>query len=543
MRAAIGVWPVHPFIAAGYPVLFLLAGNLGQAEPSDAWPSLLVVLGGAASLFAVGRALLGDRHRAGLYTTLFFVLVFTDQAVVGWGEATLPDGPAARWADAWLWVEAILLVVAVPLLRRKPAEPHRSTSALNIAAVVLVLFPLAEIVRYVEREPPLDEVEQPAGSLAVATSAGSRPDIYHIVLDAYARADVLKEFYGQDNSEFIDFLRSRDFYVAEDSATNYSATRLLLPSMLSFGYLDGLADRMGRKSRRVAPLLRMISANRVLETLRAAGYEVITVSTASTVFVPKGADDHVRLGARRSELGEFDAVLVAMTPFPRIMERLSTASAAETLGPAFHASFGSMLRRARIEHALEQLGALASRPGPKYVFAHIHSPHTPFVLGDKPKDTGLFLRYFRSYSNSQLRRFARAYKREVRALNERVMGVVDRILEDSAEPPVIVIHGDHGLRLLSMRNPKGTCMVESFAILNALHLPEAPEGLLYPTISPVNTYRVIFDTYFGTQLGRLDDRSFFANNRTGIYNFRDITDRIDTCTNPRAKVIRRAPSS
>jgi hypothetical protein len=40
------------------------------------------------------------------------------------------------------------------------------------------------------------------------------PDVYYIILDGYGRQDVLQREYGFDNSEFINALQSRAFYVA-----------------------------------------------------------------------------------------------------------------------------------------------------------------------------------------------------------------------------------------------------------------------------------------------------------------------------------------
>jgi hypothetical protein len=80
---------------------------------------------------------------------------------------------------------------------------------------------------------------------------------------------------------------------------------------------------------------------------------------------------------------------------------------------------------------------------------------------------------------------------------------------------------------------------ESATILNAYYLPATgldPDGALgagsidVPAgISPVNSFRLIFDTYFGTDLGLLDDRFFFAH-RSGMWNFIDVTDAAETCS-------------
>ena len=47
---------------------------------------------------------------------------------------------------------------------------------------------------------------------------------------------------------------------------------------------------------------------------------------------------------------------------------------------------------------------------------------------------------------------------------------------------------------------------ERHAILNAYYLPGDGSKKLYPSISPVNTFRVVFSHYFGADLDLLPDR-------------------------------------
>ncbi len=71
----------------------------------------------------------------------------------------------------------------------------------------------------------------------------------------------------------------------------------------------------------------------------------------------------------------------------------------------------------------------------------------------------------------------------------------------SDTPPIIIIQGDHGFW-------SGV----NLPILNAYHLPGEAAELLYPTISPINTFRLIFDNYFGADMGRKADISFIVGN-------------------------------
>ena len=67
---------------------------------------------------------------------------------------------------------------------------------------------------------------------------------------------------------------------------------------------------------------------------------------------------------------------------------------------------------------------------------------------------------------------------------------------------------------------------EKFGILSAYHLPGVdPEAAgLYPDITPVNSFRVVFDTYFGADLGLLPDLVFAHVSQQDFYEFFDVTE-------------------
>jgi hypothetical protein len=47
-------------------------------------------------------------------------------------------------------------------------------------------------------------------------------------------------------------------------------------------------------------------------------------------------------------------------------------------------------------------------------------------------------------------------------------------------------------------------------ILNAYYLPRGGNEVLYPDVSPVNTFRLIFNRYFDAGLPLLDDLSYYS---------------------------------
>ncbi len=65
---------------------------------------------------------------------------------------------------------------------------------------------------------------------------------------------------------------------------------------------------------------------------------------------------------------------------------------------------------------------------------------------------------------------------------------------------------------------------KKFSILNAYYLPGEKTNLLYPSISPVNSFRVVFNLFFNEEYDLLPDKSYAFKDDENIYDFFDVTD-------------------
>ena len=81
------------------------------------------------------------------------------------------------------------------------------------------------------------------------------PDIYYIILDGYARSDVMKAFFDFDNSPFLDRLEKLGFFIARDSIANYCQTPLSLSASLNSVYLDDLVKGLGPDQTELSDLI------------------------------------------------------------------------------------------------------------------------------------------------------------------------------------------------------------------------------------------------------------------------------------------------
>src|SRR5207249_2280146 len=95
-----------------------------------------------------------------------------------------------------------------------------------------------------------------------------------------------------------------------------------------------------------------------------------------------------------------------------------------------------------------------------------------------------------------------------------------------AKRPVIIIQSDEGPfeGAPTVWSPTPSRDLDrKFPILNAYYLPGKGDGGLTRTITPVNSFRAVFDLYFGANLALLPDRNYVFRSLRHLYSFTDVT--------------------
>ncbi len=464
--------PMYFVLFAVYPVFEFFANNVYQV---DGWvffrPLVFIIILVGVFFCSVWGFLRKDAHHPALATTIFAVFFYAYGNILGLlnqaGILLLPG----QYPLAWLFL--LLLTLAgffflTPWLDMKTIAP-----ALNVMAIVLLLFPLARVIKYqvLAGEPFVLEVDH---KMDIDSPADS-PDIYYIILDGYTRSDVYQNF-GFDNSQFIHDLEEMGFYVAKCGRSNYLNTALSLSSSLNMDYIDELSPRFSPDEVELMYVFKSLDENTARRMLEDAGYS--TVAFASGFPWSEMRDATIYYQPEPSFLNEFDVMFLKLSA-ARMVDDLGIYNLDEITGARF---------RERTLLVLDTWDELAALPGPKFVFVHIMASHAPFVfdaLGnplapDKAGET--------------------AYADASAFISKALIPRLQQLIRESPNPPVIVLQGDHG--------PWTANNSWRLSILNAYYLPGIDHGLLYPDISPVNTFRVVFNSYFGTDYPLLEDKSY-----------------------------------
>jgi hypothetical protein len=476
--------PLYPFLFALYPVLSLAAHNIHEIALSDILRPLVISLLLAGVILGLARLLLRDWDRAALASTIILLLVFSYGQIYAEIRNIQLGGLILfrhrTLGVLWLGLMAIGVIWAWRWLKK----PAAWTGWLNLLSALLLIYPIFVIVgNEASRAISLTRGKESAGS--AGTGSTGAPDVYYIILDGYGRQDLLKKKFGYDNSNFIDGLKQRGFYVADCAQSNYAFTELSLASSLNYNYLNDLAS--GFPTEDALDLL--IQHGAVRSFFEAHGYQIYAFPTGFPWTEWKDADVYFGDVTSANAWNDFET-LFAQTTLLRIPLDLTQ------LRFTFNSENN---RRARILAELKNLKTIPGKKGSKFVFAHIVAPHQPYVFGPNGEPVN------QDPDTASIQEKGKAYADQARYISHEILGVIDTIQSQSGTPPIIIIQGDHGPGFGLVTHS------ERMQNLSAYYLPGVdPTQLLYPTITPVNSFRVILDKYFGQNLPTLQDHSYYS---------------------------------
>ena len=524
---------IYPLFVAVYPILSLFQTNIEYIPFSDSIWSIVTAILVTGGLFVGFCLFLRDWEKINLILAMAWILFFSyghvRNLIKNWTIWENLHSTAIILMPLWIlfisfWVWAVLAKF------KSHIQWNRFMALLGF---VFCLLPAYQITKYYVR-PNVD----PGFLLTEVTEFkfkwtrdGAPPNIYYIILDGYGREDILLDIYQHDNSDFITALENQGFYVADHSNSNYIQTIFSLNSALNMEYLDYLQNAPGTDLNKRKFLALKTKNSSVQKILAANGYQIVIIDSGllNTDGVDKVIsinDDFTTEGStkRPRSANAFELLLLESSALQGFLDliilQIGLANEQEI--------FSSTTFKAHRERVLASFSALenfAGTPGSHFVFVHIVSPHPPFVFtadGNEVDITAAFSHLEGDLDPDKRATYIAGYRAQLTYINQKTLAAIETILQNSETPPIIIVQGDHGPgAYLQWDSAAKSNLPERLSILNAYYFPENNYQSLYPDISPINTFRVLFNTHFGGNFNLLEDRSYFST--WGSFDFLDVT--------------------
>jgi len=492
---------IHPILIALFPVFLVYSQNIHLILIQGIIFPILIILGITIAIWVSIKFILKNTRKSALLTSLYVFLFFSYGIIFKILESNVTE-------EYFILIHVLLLIAYTALVvfityyiiktRRNFSYVTSTTNVVSIILLSLIFFNITTY-NFENFSSFNDETYEP---IIVGNNLGSLPDIYYIVLDEYAPLRTLNTVYDYDNSDFVKFLQERDFYIAKNSHSNYAETFLAMASTLNMKYVNYLSDTVGEESLDQRIPYQMISNNHVMKNLKSIGYEIynfdsgwwgtrsLQIADANLCSKNQNMDFHTLHALKQiSIFRAFDMFI--KDPSSEI----------------FHQE-----RRDRIFCQFDDITKIKQETEkPVFVFMHVMAPHDPYVFG--PDGEEVDYKYtFGPTGTAYLdpNEEKTAYLNQLIYLTKILKDVIKNLQENSENQPIIIVQSDTGPSTKFGETMNEMHQVDRMSIFNAYYFPNGKYDLLSDNVTPVNSFRIVFDSHFETNYGLVDDRVFYS---------------------------------
>jgi hypothetical protein len=249
----------------------------------------------------------------------------------------------------------------------------------------------------------------------------------------------------------------------------------------------------------------MVYNSQVIKNFKSLGYEIVIFDSE---FVP--AKNFVLVDDIKCHKDEMNSIL------------LDSITRVSMIG-YFVERVDEEKRRDQIKCAFSESKTIGNnKDKPIFAFIHILLPHPPNIFGPNGESVTPGIPISSEIWDEKI-----AYIDQLKFANTEITKVIEKIL-DKNEKSIIILQSDHGSGLdVNFKNPDESMMLQRLSILNAYYAPEISENRFHENITPVNSFRIIFNDYFNGSYKILEDRNYW-NHGNAPWDFDDVTEIIVT---------------
>jgi len=515
--------PYYLWIVGVVPILHLFAVNYGVVQETQVLPTIAAMLAATTLFFIFTKRNSRNPHRRAFYLGIgslvfslsghLYEMLFMPRSLLIWNIAT-----------------AVLIGgFCLALHKRLPQQIYaRFTMPFNIISAVLLAMQAINLLslsaaqqRYESITDAYAQAEATRPTSPKILDSPAHPDIYYIIPDGYPSDAWLASAMDYDNSAFTNALKKRGFAVAEQAQSNYCATILSVPATLNMRYFDHNPtdypdeDYLYFQAANGAVPHWLLQRGYTYVQFMSGTFTLSPIADINRDFTNIGPIDLVpddfyldRSKNRFRIVQPFIPLYIDTTLLRIIRSQLEKLNRQNDIAPLRH------LSPQRFLDTIEAVDAITAMPEATFTFIHLLKPHFPINFDAQ----GNIIPALDSPNHEQ-------YFAEFGFVNAKFLELIDKILNGSDNPPVIIFQADHGSYLGDVMTKDGKRIY--FDIYSAILLPESKTFRYPQPYTAINTFPLVLNTFFDANLPLQEDRlievldMFFYGN---LFTQQDVTD-------------------
>jgi len=518
----------HPFLVAIFPILIIYSQNIGRVNFEDLVLPIILMLIFSVGLYYILKIILKNPFKAALIITIILIFLFSYGHVYYLLNDVSIDGFDIGRNIYLIPAFGLMLGISIFFAIKAKRVFDNATSILNVVSIVFVIIAFSNVILVAVEITSCDQCSnqelfyeskdfsnyfEPHKFSILENQA--QPNVYYLILDEYARNDALLEYHNFSNDKFTEFLENTGFHVAKNSFANYPMSIQSIPATMNMNYINFLADEIGTEVRNYKPLNEknygLYPNNMVIKNFVEMNYNIITFNTFSLHLNEIPLSDEIFCHRDKFLLdNRLVDVLARTSIFGYYIERWAEAELRQVTLCTFE--------------NLGNSGKIFDKP--VFVWAHIMLPHPPWIFGPNGEEITpgkpLLMTDNPDFRDSGWEPKIQ-YIQQVQFANKKTIETVENILEHDKNS-IIIIQGDHGTAWGGINSePKAEDAWQRLRNFDAIYFPDEEKRVqLNDDRTLVNTFRTVFNSYFGSDYEMLDNRMYWGYNEKP-YSFEEVT--------------------
>ncbi|HEX4958254.1 MAG TPA: sulfatase-like hydrolase/transferase [Lacibacter sp.] len=323
----------------------------------------------------------------------------------------------------------------------------------------------------------------------------SKPDIYFLIFDEMGGSAALKDCWNIDNSFIDTFLNKKGFYVVPHARSNYSWTVHSVSTTFNMNFMADTLIPLLDDPKSYLYATNSFLNNSLMSILKKEGYDIFQYQPIS--FGIKDLPGKPFFYKYRYY--HFFYKTLPGRIHRDIYWNLSIKRKVQNMKE--HNNEKDRI----LKYILGKVKESASKKDQqKFVYGHFLIPHDPYIYDSSGNLLTPTLNPKRKKSDG-----IREYEQQLFYADKLIQELVTHIQTNNKKNTVIIVAGDHGYRYYT--HPGQDYMYRN---MNAIYFPDGNYQTLYPTMSSVNTFRIVLNKYFDAGLPLLKDESIYITPQT-----------------------------
>jgi len=519
---------IHPILVAIFPILIIYSQNIGRVEIGELFLPVIIIVGLTIGLYYFLKSILKNENKSAIIVTLILITLFSYGHIYYLLNDVMIDEFDIGKNRYLIPAFGLALGISIFFIIRARRVFDNATSILNVISIVFIIVAISNVALVGAEITSCDECSNQELFYETRDFSGyfethkfsisenqELPDVYYLVLDEYARNDALVEYHDFSNHELTEFLENKGFHIAKNSFANYPMSVQSIPATMNMNYINFLADEIGTEVRNYKPLNEknygLYPNNMVIKNFKEMNYKIITFNTFALHLHENPLSDETFCHRDKFLLdNRLVDVLARTSIFGYYIERWAEGELRQVTLCAFE-NFGNA-------------GNVFDEP--VFVWAHVMLPHPPWIFGPNGEEITpgkpLLITDNPEFRDSGWEP-KRQYIQQVQFANKKTIEAVENILENNKNA-IIIIQGDHGTAWeTNWMDPSKDDAWQRLRNFDAIYFPDENKRVqLNDDRTLVNTFRIVFNSYFGSDYEMLEDKMYWGWNAKPYY-FEEMT--------------------